>query len=374
MTQNPEPDSPARRMRIVVTGASGNVGTPLLRRLLADGHDVVGLCRRIPPATPPYSGASWHRVDLSYAGAHDLVEIFRGADAVIHLAWGFQPTRDVDHHHRLGVGGTAAVVEACRLAGVPHLVHQSSVGAYAPVSDGGPGVSVERRVSEDAELGGVPTAAYNRHKTAAEQLLDRHESKHPGAPTIARMRPAFIVHAEAASGLFRYFTPALTPARLLRALPILPVDRRLTVPLLHGDDMASALAAAATSGAQGAFNIAAEPPITHDMLARELGARPVHLPYRVLRQLVHISWLLRLQPVSIGWVDLAFGAPLMHTTRARAELGWRPTVAADEALREVIDAIVAGRAGTSPPLRKRTLLDALAGLRRGGAVDVRRLP
>ncbi|WP_236885738.1 hypothetical protein [Dietzia massiliensis] len=153
----------------------------------------------------------------------------------------------------------------------------------------------------------------------AEQLLDRHERNHPGTPTIARIRPAFIVHAEAASGLLRYFTPALTPARSLRA-------------------------------------------------------RPVHLPYRVLRQLVHISWLLRLQPVSIGWVDLAFGAPLMHTTRARAELGWRPTVAADEALREVIDAIVAGRAGPSPPLRKRTLLDALAGLRRGGAVDVRRLP
>lgn len=374
MTQNPEPDPPARRMRIVVTGASGNVGTPLVRRLLADGHEVVGLCRRLPPAAPPYDGASWHRVDLSYASAADLVDVLRGADAVIHLAWGFQPTRDVDHHHRLGVGGTAAVVEACRLAGVPHLVHQSSVGAYAPVSDGGPGISVERRVSEDAELGGVPTAAYNRHKTAAEHLLDLHEQRHPGAPTIARMRPAFIVHGEAASGLLRYFTPALTPARLIRALPVLPVDRRLTVPLVHGDDMASALAAAATTGAQGAFNIAAEPPITLDMLARELGARPVHVPYRVLRQLVHVSWLLRLQPVSIGWVDLAFGAPLMHTTRARAELGWSPTVPADVALREVIDAIAAGRAGTSPPLRRRTLLDALVSLRRGGAVDRRRLP
>ena len=64
----------------------------------------------------------------------------------------------------------------------------------------------------------------------------------------------------------------------------------------------------------------------------------------------------------------------MHTTRARAELGWHPTVAADEALREIVDAIAAGRAGTSPPLRPRTLRDALASLRRGGPVDVRRLP
>lgn len=374
MTQNPESDTPARRMRIVVTGASGNVGTPLVRRLLSDGHDVVGLCRRIPPATPPYDGARWHRVDLSYARAEDLVEVFRGADAVIHLAWGFQPTRDVDHHRRLGVGGTAAVVNACRLAGVPHLVHQSSVGAYAPVSDGGPGVSVDTRVSEGAELGGVPTAAYNHHKTAAEHLLDQHEREHPGTPTIARMRAAFIVHGEAASGLVRYFSPAFAPVRLIRALSVLPVDRRLTVPLVHGDDMASALAAAATTGAQGAFNIAAEPPVTRDMLARELGAVPVGLPFGILRRLVHVSWLLHLQPLSIGWVDLAFGVPIMHTTRARAELGWHPTVAADEALREIVDAIAAGRAGTSPPLRPRTLRDALASLRRGGPVDVRRLP
>lgn len=188
------------------------------------------------------------------------------------------------------------------------------------------------------------------------------------------MRAAFIVHAEAASGLARYFSPALAPLRLIRALPVLPVDRRLTVPLVHGDDMASALAAAATTGAQGAFNIAAEPPVTRDMLARELGAVPVGLPFGILRRLVHVSWLLHLQPLSIGWVDLAFGVPLMHTTRARAELGWHPTVAADEALREIVDAIAAGRAGTSPPLRPRTLRDALASLRRGGPVDVRRLP
>ena len=43
----------------------------------------------------------------------------------------------------------------------------------------------------------------NHHKTAAEHLLDQHEREHPGTPTIARMRAAFIVHGEAASGLGR---------------------------------------------------------------------------------------------------------------------------------------------------------------------------
>ncbi|MDV8001367.1 NAD-dependent epimerase/dehydratase family protein [Rhodococcus sp. IEGM 1408] len=363
-----------RPMRLVVTGASGNVGTALLRRLVADGHSVVGVCRRIPPATDPYDSAEWHSVDLSSASAADLVEVFHGADAVIHLAWGFQPTRDPDYHHRLGIGGTTAVVEACRLAGVPHLVHQSSVGVYAPVSDGGPGISERARVTEGAARGGVPTSVYNHDKAAAEELLDRHELDHPGTPTIARVRPGFIVHGEAASGLLRYFTPAVTPARFLRLLPVLPLDRRFAVPILHGDDMAEALALAATSGHEGAFNVAAEPPVTRQTLAREFGARPVHVPHRVLRLLVALSWRLHLQPLSPGWVDLAFAAPLMDTSRARDVLGWSPRVPADRALHEVVDGIVAGRSGSSAPLRRRTLRDALAGLRRGGPVDVRREP
>lgn len=374
MVEHPQSDTPRRPLRLVVTGASGNVGTALLRRLHADGHEVVGLVRRIPSSVPPYDRVAWRSVDLSRARAADLVDHLRGADAVIHLAWGFQPTRDPDYHHRLSIDGTAAVVEACRLADVPHLVHQSSVGAYAPTSDGGPGVSQHERVREGDRLGGVPTSVYNHDKTAAEELLDRHERDHPAAPTIARMRPGFIVHGEAASGLLRYSTPAITPARWIRALPVLPLDRRLSVPMLHADDIATALALAATSRAEGAFNLAAEPPVTREVLARELGARPVHVPYRVLRILAHLSWRLHLQPLSLGWVDLAFAAPLMDTTRARTELGWEPRVAADEALHEMVEAMRYGRSGHSPPLRRRTVRDALAAMRRGGPVDVREVP
>jgi NAD(P)-dependent dehydrogenase (short-subunit alcohol dehydrogenase family) len=49
-------------MRIVVTGASGNVGTALLRALRADSaspHEIVGICRRTPPAVPPYAEVQW---------------------------------------------------------------------------------------------------------------------------------------------------------------------------------------------------------------------------------------------------------------------------------------------------------------------------
>ena len=79
-------------VRIVITGASGNVGTALLRRLRGAGHDLVGVCRRPPRPEPPYDAATWHRLDLADEAAdRALADVVDGAAAVVHLAWGFQP-------------------------------------------------------------------------------------------------------------------------------------------------------------------------------------------------------------------------------------------------------------------------------------------
>src|SRR5919202_6104781 len=107
-------------MRIVVTGLSGNVGTALLRRLGAEGgHEITGICRR-PPEGEPYQLARWVALDLAREGAEQrLREVFAGADAVVHLAWGFQPSHVTGYLDRVGVGGTAAVLAAADAAGVP---------------------------------------------------------------------------------------------------------------------------------------------------------------------------------------------------------------------------------------------------------------
>src|SRR5689334_7620711 len=105
-------------MRIVITGASGNVGTALLRALPAE-HDVVGVVRRPPPSEGVYQRVDWRALDLTDADAPaTLRSVFDGADAVVHLAWGFQPTRDIEYLRRLGVGGTSAVLQAADASGV----------------------------------------------------------------------------------------------------------------------------------------------------------------------------------------------------------------------------------------------------------------
>ena len=356
-------------VRIVITGASGNVGTALLRRLTGAGHDIVGLCRRPPEPAAPYDIATWVPLDLASDDAERAVEsVLAGADVAVHLAWGFQPSHDERYLERVGVHGTGAVVRAAHRARVPHLVHMSSLGAYSPRPADG------HRVDESWPTDGIPTLAYSRHKASAERLLDDHERQHPGAPSVARMRPGLIVQRDSGSALLRYALPAWFPAPVLRHVPLLPLDAGLAVPLVHTDDVADALARVLERRATGAFNLAGEPPVTRDVIARVLGAWPVPVPRSFLRDAAALAWRARLQPLDPGWLDLAFAAPLLDTARARRELGWSPSVPADVALGQAIAGMADAAAAPSPALRPRSIADELVALVTRGPIGSRHLP
>ncbi|MDQ3475779.1 MAG: NAD-dependent epimerase/dehydratase family protein [Actinomycetota bacterium] len=357
-------------MRIVITGASGNVGTALLRRLAADTaeHQIVGICRRPPDSVPPYDQVTWVALDLANSVAEDnLVPVMADADAVVHLAWGFQPSHDTNYLERLDVEGTKAVLAAADRAGVGHFVHMSSVGAYAPAHG-------EGRVDESWPTDGIASLAYSRHKVAAERLLDAYGNAAPGGMLIARIRPAFILQRDAGSALLRYGVPGFVPAAAVRLLPVLPVDRRLVVQGLHPSDVAEAVLRVLERRSTGAFNLAAEPPLTRDDFATVLRAAPVHVPAAILRALASWTWRARLQPLDPGWIDLAFAVPLMDTGRARAELEWVPRIDARTALAEAVAGMAEAAGTASPALRPRSLTDQFRGLLRRGPVGSRKLP
>lgn len=355
-------------MRIAVTGATGNIGSALLRRLGADGgHELTGVARRVPTSGSIGAGVTWVAADLSEDGcAEPLARAFRGADAVVHLAWGFQPSHDLGYLEQLGVGGTRRVLEAVTAAGVPHLVHMSSVGAYAPKRD-------DARVDEGWPTTGVPSSRYSRHKSAAERLLDQHE--HAGHDTvITRMRPGIVGQRSAGSALLRYGLPAVVPAAVLGHIPVLPLDRGLSIPMVHSDDVADAIARALDRRVGGAFNLAAEPPITTQRIADALGARSIHVPSAVVRPVFSAAWHLRLQPVDTGWLDLAFALPLLDCSRAALELGWTPSRDAVSVLDEVLAGMRERDSGATPVLRRRSVPGALRDFVTRGPVGQRERP
>jgi UDP-glucose 4-epimerase len=354
-------------MRIVVTGASGNIGTALLRRLTdRTEHTVVGVVRR-PPAPDAFPGVTWRPVDLTDDGANArLGEALRGADAVVHLAWGFQPSHDEGYLCRLGVDGTRRVLAAASATGVGHVVHMSSVGAYAPRTD-------DRPVDETWPTTGVPSSPYSRHKAAAERVLDAFEETDPGV-ALTRVRPGIVGQRTAGSALLRYALPTLAPAAVLRLVPVLPLDRRLAIPVVHADDVADALVRILDRRATGAFNLASEPPVTARVLAEVLGARLLHVPSGIVGAVVDASWRAHLQPVDRGWVDMGFAVPLLDTGRARRELDWSPSRPADAVMREVVDGMRSRAAGPTPVLRPRRMVEGLVRAARQAPAAYRRRP
>ena len=357
-------------MRIVITGATGNVGSAVVRRMRANSsgspHAIVGMARRVPSHTEGGS-LSWRSVDLTDPGSPAVLDdAFEGADAVVHLAWGFQPSHRLDRLEALGVGGTRRVVEAVERVGVPHLVHFSSLAAYAPHRDDVP-------VDESYPTTGVPTSPYSRHKVAAERALDDHEAR--GTDTlITRIRPGIVGQRSAGSALLRYGIPGYVPAGLLGHLPVLPIDRGLTIPIVHSDDVADAVARVVEQKAGGAFNLAAEPPLTAQMMADAFGARLVHVPSKVLRGAVSASWHARVQQLDPGWIDLAFALPLLDSGRARRELGWEPVKDAGEVFAEVVAGMSGADAGPTPVLRRRTVPATIVDALRRGPVSHRSHP
>jgi UDP-glucose 4-epimerase len=98
------------KKRVVISAASDNVGTALLRELALDNdYEVHGIERRMPPPTDVYARARWHQLDIAdpQAVTH-LQKLFRRPHCVVHLAWAFQPIRDRRYREAVGIDRSRA--------------------------------------------------------------------------------------------------------------------------------------------------------------------------------------------------------------------------------------------------------------------------
>jgi nucleoside-diphosphate-sugar epimerase len=358
-----------RGATVAVTGASGNLGTALLRRLTAPGAGVAevrGLARRQPPDAAPYAGVRWHLADLGAPESESALAAFMdGVDAVVHLAWALQPGRRPELLHRVNVDGTRRVAEAARRAGVAQFVHMSSLGAYAAGSR-------HQVAGEDWPVTGIPSSQYSRDKSDAERLV-RQVFGPSSTTTLTVVRPTLVLQPEAASEIGRYFLgpllyagARLVPGAVARLVPLPLPDVR--VGFVHADDVADALVRMLDRRVAGPFNLSAEPVLDADGIARALGCRRVPVPAAALRPLVAAAFAAHLIPTEPGWFDLGIGAPALDTTRARTVLDWLPAHRGDDVLARFVAALGAGEGAPG------ALLAPAGGPRRDPAEDPSAVP
>lgn len=123
-------------MKVLVTGASGFLGSWIVRRLIQDGLDVHILAR----PSSDLSEIDGLKFSLHHGDVTDpqtIVSAVKDADSVFHLAGLIAYTRsERTAMERVNVQGTKNVIDACRMAKVNKLVHLSSVVAIGASFDG----------------------------------------------------------------------------------------------------------------------------------------------------------------------------------------------------------------------------------------------
>lgn len=151
-------------MRLLVTGGAGYVGSVVAAQLLADGHEVVvldDLSTGHADAIP--GGARFICGDLR----HDALEALANIDAVLHFAAKSlvaESVADPGRYWTSNLGGTLALLEAMRMAGVRKLVFSSTAATY--------GEPETVPISETART--LPTSPYGASKLAVDTALAEH--------------------------------------------------------------------------------------------------------------------------------------------------------------------------------------------------------
>ena len=334
-------------MKVVVTGATGNLGIATIRALSAAGHQVVGVARRSPlRPDDPEGSVTWLERDLVSDDLSAVVD----ADAVVHLAWRFRPIHRPEVTWQNNVMGMRRLLDAMQSAGTGALVCASSVGAYSPARDDD---ARDEPVDESWPTDGASAAAYCREKAYVERMLDAREGQLLGT-RIVRLRPALVGQRVAASEQRRIFAgPLARPAMFGRGrLPVLPLPAGIRFQAVHAADVGSAVVAAVEGFARGAFNLAGEGLLRGDDVARLLGTRTVQTAPSVVRAGLVAGHRSRLVPAPPEMYDAFLRLPVMSTDKATTELGWKPEHTAEEA----VEAFLSGarmRAGNAmPPLHR----------------------
>ena len=296
-------------MRIAVTGAAGQLGTVVLRRLAVERG--VTAVRSLDLRPPAVAGAKIEHVRADVRDP-DFARFLDGCDALVHLAFIVTgaPPRPV--FNAINVGGSMNVIETAVKIGIKKIVYTSSVAAYGVVhGHAQPLVETTPRVHQ-------PSFPYAAAKWEVEDWLDHYEPEHPDV-AIARLRPAIVV------GVPTVHAHGAMLAR--RAI----VDVAAPLPLVWDEDVADAVALALRKDARGAFNLAAEPTVSARELADECKLRLIRIPRALLSvgaQLGALATRLGLsEALDPAWLRISDVPMAMSAEKARRELGWKPRCA-----------------------------------------------
>ena len=309
-------------LSVAVTGPTGEIGISAVHALERDPQveRILGMARRpFDPGEHGWTKTQYRQGDILDRGAVDAL-VF-DADVVIHLAFIIMGSRQ--DSARINLAGTRNVFEATVSAQRPRrLVYTSSVAAYGYHSDN------PAPITEDVPTRGSPEHYYSEQKAACEATLA--EITAGSGLEVFILRPC-IVAGPKAPALADAMPWSHLPHQLRAATRMLPLlkptfpDPGTPLQLVHHDDVATAIALAATTSAPpGAYNIAGDGTVTVSDVVSALGGRPVRVPHVAATAASAVIARLPFVPSPLEWLHVGRTSVVMDVGKAKAQLGWRP--------------------------------------------------
>ncbi|WP_131769592.1 GDP-mannose 4,6-dehydratase [Candidatus Protofrankia californiensis] len=307
-------------MRILVTGAAGFIGSTVTDRMLADGHDVVGIddlstgrLENLGPALRDHR-FSFEKVDITSAELLGVIGRIR-PDVVLHLAAQIDVRVSISDpllDARLNVLGTINVLEASRLAGVAKFIHTSSGGSIY-------GTPQQLPVNETAPV--APESQYAAGKAAGELYLSVYRSTYGLATTALALGnvygPRQDPHGEA--GVVAIFGTAMLEGRPTRIFG----DGATTRDYVFVGDVADAFARSVPPDAANGERL-------NVGTGTQTAVRDLH---RTIAEIVGVADAPEFVPPRPGELQRI----ALDVSKAARLVGWRPQVDLDSGLRQTVE-------------------------------------
>jgi UDP-glucose 4-epimerase len=308
--------------RVLVTGGSGFLGSHVAAALAADPRVELVVAGDVRRPEHPIEDVVYDECDVTQPGPLLPLIQRHGIDVVVHLAAIVNPGRDHDVEYRVDVDGSRNVLEACLAAGVRRLVVSSSGAAYGYHPDN------PAWLSESDPIRGNDEFAYSKHKRLVEEMLATARADHPELEQVV-FRIGTIL-----GPTVRNQITALWDGRRILAI----AGSESPFVFVWVDDVAAAMARAATDGPPGIYNVAGDGKLTVHQIAARLGKPLLTLPAWLLAGALAVGRALRLTVHGPEQVRFLRYRPVLANTRLTSEFGFTPSKTSAEAFDSYLEA------------------------------------
>lgn len=305
---------------VLVTGATGFVGSAVVRKLAGRGFSVRALVRKSSPRAN-LEGVEAAPVEGDMLDRDSMARALEGARWLFHVAADYRLwARDPQEIIRNNLEGTGAVMEAALAAGVERIVYTSSVATLKPRSDG---VAVDETAPADMRSA---VGAYKKSKVAAERLVERL--------TAERGLPAVIVNPSTPIGP-RDIKPTPTGKIIVdSATGKMPAVVDTGLNLAHVDDIAEGHLLALDKGRIGERYVLGGQDVSLMRMVADITAlvgRPAPKVSLPLGPLYPLAWAAEAvaqvtgkEPfVTVDALNMASHTMFFSSAKAERELGYR---------------------------------------------------